>query len=340
MNDQDNAAATDAVATVTVRHIEQLSPVLKRNSDVIAMMFAGFIGPWGEWHHSSSGNLTADDHVNEETQSIFRALMNVAPDRFIGLRHRTHKRELLGTDPVNAANAFMSDSIARVGFHDEAFLQNRWGNEGQSNWFEEYVRAEGPFTPSFEAFDSNAITEGTVITCSQMTSELAKRNSDFVTDLRDQDRFDRQCEGEIQQRVGYRYRLLESNIPSTANAGDTLNISVRMVNEGWGNLFNQRSVEVILRNTETGDETRIPGTLPKDLRMLLPSAGETATFDLRALLPAGLLAGNYRVLLNLPDAAATLRRDPRYSIRLANQQTWEAKTGFNDLGAVIRITNG
>ena len=40
-----------------LRHIEQLTPLLQNNADVIAWVEAGFIGAWGEWHTSTNVNL-------------------------------------------------------------------------------------------------------------------------------------------------------------------------------------------------------------------------------------------------------------------------------------------
>lgn len=34
-------------------HIRQLAPVVQRNLDVVYWGQAGFIGSWGEWHHSN-----------------------------------------------------------------------------------------------------------------------------------------------------------------------------------------------------------------------------------------------------------------------------------------------
>jgi hypothetical protein len=35
-----------------LKHIAQLTPVVRRNADVIFAMYAGFLGCWGEWHDS------------------------------------------------------------------------------------------------------------------------------------------------------------------------------------------------------------------------------------------------------------------------------------------------
>ena len=44
----------DAPESLILTHIDQLKPILQKNVDVIAMMDAGFIGRWGEWHTSSN----------------------------------------------------------------------------------------------------------------------------------------------------------------------------------------------------------------------------------------------------------------------------------------------
>jgi hypothetical protein len=44
----------DASKTRVLGHIAQLKPVLFANSDVIAVLQAGFIGAWGEWYYTDS----------------------------------------------------------------------------------------------------------------------------------------------------------------------------------------------------------------------------------------------------------------------------------------------
>ena len=58
------------------------------------------------------------------------------------------------------------------------------------------------------------------------------------------------------------------------------------------------------------------------------------TFSATLSLPADLPPGDYRLALWLPDPAETLRDDPRYAIRFANENTWDAAHGWNVLGGV------
>jgi len=54
-------------------------------------------------------------------------------------------------------------------------------------------------------------------------------------------------------------------------------------------------------------------------------------------LPAGMEAGSYDVLLNMPDNYASLSTRPEYSVQLANNNLWEATTGYNKLNATIQL---
>ena len=51
-------------------------------------------------------------------------------------------------------------------------------------------------------------------------------------------------------------------------------------------------------------------------------------------------SGAYRLSLWLPDKATNLRTDSRYSIRFANQNTWDATKGYNVLAATIQVGGG
>ena len=48
-------------------------------------------------------------------------------------------------------------------------------------------------------------------------------------------------------------------------------------------------------------------------------------------LPADIIAGDYDLLLNLPDKYASISNRSEYAIRLANTDVWEEVTGYNKL---------
>ena len=44
--------------------------------------------------------------------------------------------------------------------------------------------------------------------------------------------------------------------------------------------------------------------------------------------------GNYKLYLNLPDPYESIHNDPRFSIRIANENMWEAETGYNYIATI------
>ena len=62
--------------------------------------------------------------------------------------------------------------------------------------------------------------------------------------------------------------------------------------------------------------------------------GETSIVTLRAKLDKKM-AGEYGVYLNLPDAYDVLHDNPAFSIRLANEDMWDEKTGYNYLTDLV-----
>ena len=144
---------------------------------------------------------------------------------------------------------------------------------------------------------------------------------------------DQGCMGEIQRRLGYRFRLIDSNIPDKVKPAGTFSMSFRVVNDGWASPYNPRKLEVVLRNKNTGKQYYLP--VPESVRMWMP--GETKTVNIVGGIPADMPAGEYQVLLNLPDPTSNLYNRSPYSIRLANQNVWEASTGYNSLQRSIFV---
>lgn len=111
-----NGASADRIK----RHLEQLKPVLIANADVIPYMHAGFIGAWGEWHSSKSGNScgynsgnTSCDTTNANRLVVHDALLaNVPTTTQIGFRY-----------PADLQRWYPAgDGPARAGSSNDCFL--------------------------------------------------------------------------------------------------------------------------------------------------------------------------------------------------------------------------
>lgn len=112
-------------------HMDQLAPILKRNSDVIHTLEAGFIAAWGEWHHGS--HITAD----AERAALLKRILEITPPNiFVQVRYPGIKTSLLPlimpgrAQEVTKETAFSSAPSARIGYHDDGVLTFPKGMEG------------------------------------------------------------------------------------------------------------------------------------------------------------------------------------------------------------------
>jgi Domain of unknown function (DUF4832) len=124
----------------------------------------------------------------------------------------------------------------------------------------------------------------------------------------------------------------------TAGQSGDLLITVR--NTGWARAFNPRAVQLLLKHRTTGAVVRI--ALPSvDPRTWLPNS--TSTVSTGFSVPSGTPMGAYDVLLALPDGAASLSTDVRYSVRPANAdntskaQAWDATLGGFRTGTTLTV---
>ncbi|MBQ3673514.1 MAG: DUF4832 domain-containing protein [Paludibacteraceae bacterium] len=341
----------DATLTWTKRHIEQLTPYLEANSDVIYVLQTGFVGQWGEWYYSSNhGNKT--QHMTDNRRQILQAMLNACPsNRFLLVRYPMIKGEFLGatnnpdTNPLTSAQAFTNTPRARIGHHNDAFL-NEYGNDGTYvSWDEEdddsqevrqYIEDETLYVPN--GGETN-VEDGNLAkkVYNQAESEMSKYHWSFcgetyaeaVTDKwRANGIFDN-----LNRNMGYRFQLTTATFPASANPGGNARIQLNIKNVGYAPLYNERHAYIVLKN---GNKT-YQIQLQSDPRRWLPN-GVTTAIDEQVTIPSSVPNGTYQLYLYLPDASETIADDPRYAVRFANTNVWDANTGMNNLNASIQIT--
>ena len=313
----------DASKAQILRHIEQLTPLLKTNADVIAWVEAGFIGAWGEWHTSTNGldNLT-------DKRDILNALLTAIPDRYVQVRYPANIIEMY-PDPMDAVEA-------RVAHHNDCFLSSetdvgtyeRNGEitiERDQAYLAELTRFTpmsgetcAPFPPRSEC--TNAIQAMELLHFSAINEAYHKGI------LRSWEQGG--CYEEISNRMGYRLALTSADFNEQVRPGGILNLAVAIENKGFASIINERSLYIVLFN---GTE-RFEAKTSIDPRTWQPG---TSSFNVQLHIPSNADEGEYQLALWLPDAYETLHDNPLYAVQFANENTWDEATGLNVLGKLF-----
>jgi len=340
------AEALDPSLHRVLEHVDQLTPVLRANSDVIAYMEMGFVGAWGEWHHSSTGLVNANHTTNERSAAIVERIMNALPrNRMAVLRYPYHKQSLFGAKPLDETEAFTGSARSRIGALNDCFLAsaNDRGTYSPPSLgppdknviaLKKFLSLDNRFVPQGGETCSAEGSARSYIPCANALRDLANMrwsalNVGYRREVLDLWR-QQGCLAEIQNRLGYRFRLLRADLPSQAKPGSPLNLRFVMTNDGFAAPYNPRRMELGLRHTAS--RRVYPIKIAYDLRLW--GGGETRTVSVPDRLPLELEPGSYDVVLSLPDPETRLRDRPEYSIRLANKGLWEPATGSNLLAQI------
>ena len=343
-----NLANPDAPIDLVLQHIDQLKPILVENADVIAVMQAGFVGHWGEWH--SSKYL----HPLEYRRAIVDALLNILPkDRMLQLRYPRYK-EIFYQGPLTAQEAFSGSDKSRVAHHDDCFLRaddNAGtyrsfssqlpkhtstycdGKDAISCW-KDFVAQDGQFTAvGGETCQYNPPRTD----CPNALQELRILHWSFINnDYRPEvlnSWTSGGCMDTIRRSLGYRLVLKEASLPQTVQLGGTLSLNIRLSNDGFAAMYNPRPLYVVLLGS--GNRYDFPVTNVDPRRWV---AGQEHNIAVNLNLPATIPPGTYQIGLWLPDASNSLRNSPAYAVRFANTGVWDAATGINILSNNFQVS--
>ena len=321
----------DAPQDRVLQHISQIQPLFEQHQDVIAVVQAGFIGAWGEWHSSTNG-------LNEPAVEleIRDALLAAVPDtRMVQFRY-LRDIEAWSPTPLDEGAAYSATPQARTAHHNDCFLSTDDDagtySPGSVVDHKQYLEVASQFlviggeTCQVE-FDTNLARRS----CTVAREETARFHWSYLHEFFHMPTLqiwkDQGCWDEITQRLGYRYRLETSRLPQQVLAGATLTGDVTIANDGYATLFNPRPVYLVLNGP-----TRVEFQLDADPRRW--AAGENTTLALAEQLPGCLPTGTYTIALWLPDASDSLRNRPDYAVRMANEGVWNETSGYNVLGEV------
>ncbi|WP_120694489.1 DUF4832 domain-containing protein [Mycetocola zhujimingii] len=345
----------DAPLDIVLAHIEQLTPILRANADVIPVVQNGLIGLWGEGYYTdhfvadpaNPGVVTEEDWANRS--AVTDALLEALPaDRSVQVRTMLSKQKLLDV-PTGAAGAITpaqahdGSDISRVGHHNDCFLAapDDWGTflSDPIELDQEYLEADSKYVPiGGETCNVNPPRSE----WASASAEMARYNYSYLNRDYNKDVLNTWgAEGieETAQRLGYRFVMTESTL--SADDGGATQISVDVRNDGWAAPYNPRTAVLVLEGDMGRFEVPFDGN--DDARLWMPGTTTTLTASF-----AGIPDGEYRAYLALPagdagtsvDAPLAIQAvsdDPRFAIQTANVDTWDPATGLNALGQTVTI---
>jgi hypothetical protein len=361
---------------MTLRHIEQLRPLVERNKDVLYVLQAGFVGAWGEWH--SSVHIRSD----EDRAAVLRRLLTLAPrDRFLQVRivpYKTRLAPLLTGQayrPLERALAYGDLPEARIGFHNDGVLAGpshggSFGKAAAGDRSFDLMSRESPWVPvdgelfwsdqgwngtetkgnvprgsdvasylrlhhftTFSLAHSYSEHEGNNHAIDRWRSEAVTKGDLEAAQLPASDGWFEDAFGQpvarawydyIRDHLGYRLEARSARWPGSAEARGPWTFELTLANRGFAAPVNPRPASLLLI-PRSGSPAEIP--LAADPRSWQPyEPGDPAfkplTHRVRFEGPLPPLPpGDYSLAVWLPDAAPSLRADPRFAIRFANRDT-------------------
>ena len=320
------------------RHIDQITPYLQKNADVILCVQCGFIGSWGEWYYTNAFkfNPSRDEDFVGRWELLDHVLRAVPQDRQVALRCPGYKMRYLrmhelGDSALTAAEAFQPTPKARLCGHNDCFVSSAndvgtyFSTAEREFWAEDskYTLMGG------ETCDECVYSHG-----DRAIKEMERYHWTYINrDYHPAVAYSWRQDGSwpvIVRRLGYRLALDKIIVTSEPKAGQKYEVYCELHNSGFAAPMNKRDVELIFVNANNPEQKFIyPQT--EDPRFWLP--GEEHKFTLACNLDSSM-QGDYKLYLTLPDPYPSLHEDPRYSIRLANDSVWEEATGYNYLTTI------
>jgi hypothetical protein len=135
------------------------------------------------------------------------------------------------------------------------------------------------------------------------------------------------CMDAIRKNLGYRFVLNNTIHPKDpAEKGKKYSFTINLDNLGYAAPFNDHPAKIILRNK--ADNKEYPFDAGTDVRTWYPGNN---IVNISLLPNDSVPSGTYSVFLVLPDKYTRLWGRSDYSIRLANENVWEAIDGYNNL---------
>lgn len=329
-NESESNKPWDPEEVWVMRHIEQLTPILQKNEDVIMVFQAGFVGVWGEWaytDHFVMNPSTFEDH--QPRRRVLEAMMAALPEsRQVAVRTPDFKMKMYGIsvkDTLTAQTGHSGSILSRIGGFNDCFMSspNDWGTYTSST-SRKFWNGDTRYT--FMGGETCAVQQHNGVDVCNCTASLKNLedyhwtylNISYNTQVLNKWKSGG-CYNEIKRRLGYRIVLEKLLHSPEAVAGQPYRVAMYLRNDGFSAFQNPREARLVFVG-KSGTETVFP--LGSDPRTWHP--------------------GSYRIetSITLPEAEGTLYLHladpllpdrPEFSAALANMNVWDSAKGYNKL---------
>lgn len=347
--------------------------LIQKNSHLIAVWQAGFLGKYGEWYYTANDAGVQEMPNMAQRVKVLKRMLEILPKPGI-VQVRTPYYKAYAIKALTGQPDVAADIAERVGIYHDSFLQN---DETESGTFSSYSNAPETVADWKSYFlaqslrlpiggetsdkprperanteqDKLRILNGfaayhwSFFNQAKALAEI-KNNGKFVMDwsplLSDSSR-------RLEKWLGYRLVLKQGKFNDRIKSGDKLKVDLTLANVGWASPFKRRKVEMFLcaKNSQpcSVNNNGFVSLDNVDVRDWLPGKDLPLSVEIPT---AGLPKGVYYIVLNLRDYSEQLKKSAAYSIHLANNKDgkdeagktisdvfrWDATNGYNQFGTI------
>ena len=326
---------------IMLKHISQLKPIFYKNEDILFNVQAGFLGSWGEWHSTRYGGGLWKPPGAEYQRTIANALLEaVPPSVTVAFRRPEYIRNIAGhSQPVSQAQAFGSEKIARLAFHNDALMSDStdmetyaaraFPRDAELAWIGQHTRYT-PLVAETNQVSRYNDTERAIpfLDSINIQSLNIEYHPNVLRKWKNSSYDDMNAYDYIGMMMGYRFVLKTANISVLPDHGGSLRIDLELVNSGFGNLMKKKNFELVLKNGKRSYRAAID----EDARFWNKNEPVSRSYYFR--LPSGMGKGDWDVYLALSSAFKSLADNPAYAVRFANEDIWDAGLGLNKIGTL------
>lgn len=353
------------------KHIEQLKPILEKNSGLIAAMQAGFLGRWGEWHNTS---ILLGPNSQRVKNGVVNKLLAALPEPYnIEMRYPSHKNALTlenetyrttrlgycndfftaGEHPLASGNDYVPGSEEYRQVREESpyiYISGEIPYPEDSEWgLTDLISRNGTLRifkdHHYSAFDITQNENLNIYSWKQasVTPDLLSENGILYDEsyfIEDGKKVSRTFYDFVRDHLGYRINV--KGVDCKVD-GNTLNYKIELTNTGFATVLNPKEVWLVLISEDDKiTELQKIDSNPKDWQPYDVSKNDNIPLihTLEGSAGLNISPGKYKIGIWMPEISDELRYNSKYSVKFAVSdlmipwQDSEGKYSVNIVGEI------